>query len=70
MTDFELMVILCTSSIIICCICVIGLMSLNRKLATGLHLVSFCLHHIIINKGVVKYETTIPGMAKDTEMAE
>ena len=68
MSDLELMKILWAASTIACAMSVIGLISLYRRLSIGLSIISTCLHHIIVNKGVVEYGDRVQGVAEDTKV--
>lgn len=70
MTDLELMKILWAASTITCSISVIGLISIYRKMSIGLSILSVCLHHIVINKGVVEYGDRVQGVAENTTVEQ
>ena len=57
-------------STLLCGFSVIGMIYIYKSMETSLSILSVCLHHIILNKGVVEYGTGIPRMAEDTEMAK
>ena len=65
MSETHLMILL-SASVIACCLSIMKMLSLYRKLVCGLSLVSFCLHHIIIKGGQVRYEDGLPMVIEDS----
>ncbi len=70
MTDLDFMKILWSASTISCSIMVIGMLSYFKRLSVALDILTTCMHEMIINKGIVEYETGIPSMAEDTKVHE